>query len=392
MGGNIIIHYGEIGLKGKNRPFFERKLVENIKRSLSDQKFTKVKKGYGRILVELNDRSSPKQIVQRLQQVFGITNLAVATKAKNDMDAIKSVAQEVLPKRLKTFRVTARRSNKNFPLDSQEVNEELGGYILEKRPGAKVNLSHPETNIYVEIAGEGVFVYSEKLPGLGGLPVGVSGRVVSLLSSGFDSPIASYRLMKRGARVVFAHFHSYPQTDKRSLENVQKIVGLLDQYQSKSKLFLVPFLDIQKEIYAKAAAPDRVVLYRRMMIRISEIIARQERAEALVTGDSLGQVASQTLTNMSTIGEVATMPLLRPLVGLDKEEIMQKARQIGTYDISAQPDEDCCSLFVPKNPNTKTNIADIKKQEEKLAINDLVEKAVESVKIEVVTSLNNKKR
>ena len=385
MSDHILIHYGEIGLKGKNRPYFEQKLIENIERSLRDQSFNKVKKGYGRILVELNDESDSKQITRQLQQVFGITNLAVATKVAGDIDKIKATSLNILPASPKTFRVTARRSDKNFPLNSQEVNEKLGEHILTNKPGVKVDLKHPEVTLHIEIAGEGVFMSTKKLPGPGGLPVGVSGRVVSLISSGFDSPIASYLLMKRGARVIFVHFHSYPQTDKRSLENVKKIVDILDQYQGRSKLYLVPFLDVQKEIYAQAAVPDRVVHYRRMMLRISEIIAQQEKAEALVTGDSLGQVASQTLTNMSTIGEATGMPLLRPLVGSDKEEIMSQARQIGTYDISAQPDEDCCSLFVPKSPNTKAKLADIKRQEEKLDINALVEKAVESAKIEVIS-------
>ena len=235
----------------------------------------------------------------------------------------------------------------------------------------------------MEIAGEGVFVYTEKLPGLGGLPVGVSGQVISLISSGFDSPIASYLLMKRGARVVFVHFHSYPQTDKRSIESVQKIVKILDKYQGGSKLYLIPFLDIQKAIF-KIATADRVVLYRRMMLRIAEKVAAREQAKALVTGDSLGQVASQTLENIQAVSEATTLPILRPLIGSDKQEIIDTSRQIGTHDISAQPYEDCCSLFVPKSPNTKAKIASVKKQEERLDIDVLVEKAIESVKIEEI--------
>ncbi|NQV13212.1 MAG: tRNA 4-thiouridine(8) synthase ThiI [Parcubacteria group bacterium] len=382
MKNHILIHYGEIGLKGKNRPFFERKLVDNIKQSLSGQNFVSVKKGYGRILVELNEKSDSKQITQQLQRVFGIVNLAEAVKVDGDMENIKKTALEILPKS-KTFRVAARRSDKSFPLNSQQVNEQLGAYILDNRPEVKVDLGNPEATLYLEITDQGVFMYSQKLPGLGGLPVGVSGRVISLLSAGFDSPVASYLLMKRGARVIFTHFHAYPQTDKRSIENVQKITRILNKYQFDSQLYLIPFLDIQKAIF-KVATADRVVLYRRMMMRIAEKIAIREQAKALVTGDSLGQVASQTLENIQAVSEAATLPILRPLIGSDKQEIIDFARQIGTHDISAQPYEDCCSLFVPKSPNTKARIENIKRQEEKLTIDDLVEKAVDSVKIEVI--------
>ncbi|MFH2104788.1 MAG: tRNA uracil 4-sulfurtransferase ThiI [Parcubacteria group bacterium] len=378
----ILIHYGEIGLKGKNRPFFERRLVENIKKSLSDQGFNSVKKGYGRILVELGEKSDRRQIVQQLQQVFGIVNLAEAVKAGKDMENIRKTALEILPKS-KTFRVAARRSDKSFPLNSQQINEQLGAHILDNRPEVKVDLGNPEATLHLEITDQGIFMYTQKLSGLGGLPVGVSGRVVSLLSAGFDSPVASYLLMKRGAQVIFTHFHAYPQTDKRSIESVKQITEILNKYQFNSQLYLIPFLDIQKAIF-KVATADRVVLYRRMMMRIAEKIAIQEQAKALVTGDSLGQVASQTLENLQAVSEAATLPILRPLIGSDKQEIIDLARQIGTHDISAQPYEDCCSLFVPKSPNTKARIDSIKRQEEKLDISSLVEKAVNSVKIEIV--------
>ena len=385
----IIVHYGEIGLKGKNRPFFEKKLVKNIKESLADQKIVSVKNIYGRIVIKLETDFNKEQVTSRLQKVCGVVNFAFAVLTASNIEDIKKKSLRILADcQFETFRVTAQRADKNFPLNSQQINEQVGEYILNNFKQVRVDLEKPEINFQIEITDQGIFLYTQKIKSVGGLPVGVSGKVVSLLSSGFDSPVASFKLMKRGAKVIFVHFHAYPQTSQESIKNVQEIVKVLCRYQFESKLYLIPFLNIQKEV-AKIALADRVIIYRRMMLRIAQKIADKERAQALVTGDSLGQVASQTLENLRVVGSIAEfsnagMPILRPLIGMDKEEIMQVAREIGTYDISSQPYGDCCSVFIPRNPTIKADIKVIERQEKKLAIDLLVEKALEFGKIETI--------
>jgi len=336
------------------------------------------------MLVKLGAKADPESVKSRLKQVCGVANFSLAVLTEADIKNIKKDSLKILNQyKFKTFRVTARRSDKNFPLNSQKVNEQVGEYILENIKDVKVNLEKPDNTLYVEITDRGVFLYTEKIGGVGGLPVGVSGKVLSLLSAGFDSPVASFRLMKRGAQVIFIHFHSYPQTSQESIENVKKLVEVLNHYQFEAKLYLIPFLDIQKEV-SKIATADRVILYRRFMVRISQRIAELEKAKALVTGDSLGQVASQTLENLQAVSIVAKLPILRPLIGTDKIEIINEAQKIGTHDISSQPYEDCCSIFIPQNPTTKADIKQIEGQEKQLDIDSLVEKALESGKIEVI--------
>jgi len=390
MSDHIIIHYNEIGLKGRNRPWFEKQLVQNIEKALADCDIAVVKKIYGRVLVKLGIKADVEQVKLRLKQVCGIANFSLATLVEADIKNIKKDSLAVLKKcKFETFRVTARRSDKNFSLNSQQVNEQVGEHILESIKGVNVDLENSDSTLHIEITDRGAFLYTEKIRGVGGLPVGVSGKVVSLLSAGFDSPVASFRLLKRGARVIFIHFHAYPQTSKESIANVKKLVTILNNYQFEAKLYLIPFLNIQKEI-SKVATADRVILYRRLMVRIAQKIADREGAQALVTGDSLGQVASQTLENLRAVSAVAMLPILRPLIGMDKEEIMNEARDIGTYDISSQPYEDCCSVFIPQNPTIKADIGKIEEQEKQLNIDSLVEKALESGKMELIANLKNK--
>jgi thiamine biosynthesis protein ThiI len=250
--------------------------------------------------------------------------------------------------------VDAKRSEKRYPMTSVEINADVGD-CLRIRSGAKVQLNDPELTCRIEIVERIALLFTDRLRGPGGLPVGVSGRAVSLLSSGIDSPVASYRIMKRGVEIVFVHFHSQPYTNRNSQRNVEEIVSVLARHQYRATLHLVPFIAVQEKIMAGAPASHRVILYRRAMLRIAERIAVKEKAKALVTGENIGQVASQTLSNILTINEVATLPVLRPLSGDDKEEIIAAARRIGTYDISIEPYEDCCSLFVPRHPETHAN-------------------------------------
>ena len=403
---HILIHYHEISLKGRNRPFFERALLKNIKMSVPESAITRADILFGRIVVGLKGEADEKLIKESVRRVFGVANFSFAFALPSDFEKLAEQTLEILKnkdftpleksrhKRLKsrllarrslagfkTFRVTAKRADKNYPLTSQEVNEKLGALIVRKL-GKKVDLENPDLNCFVEIVSDSAFLYFEKEKGPGGLPVGTAGKVLSLLSSGFDSPVASWQLMRRGCRVDFIHFHSYPQTSKESQENVWEIVKVLNQYQFSSKLFLIPFLDIQKEISVKSEdARSRVVLYRRFMMRIAEQIARKENYGALVTGDSLGQVASQTLENIGVISQATIMPIFRPLIGTNKEDIIDTARQIGTYEISARPYDDCCSLFLPEHPETRAKLEVILEIEKKLDEDKLISEAVGGIEV-----------
>jgi thiamine biosynthesis protein ThiI len=280
-----------------------------------------------------------------------------------------------------SFRVVARRADKRFPLTSPQIEHEVGGRIKEAR-GWTVNLAHPELKIHVEALTDEAFYYFGKEPGAGGLPSGTSGRVACLLSGGIDSPVAAWRAMRRGCRVLFVHFHSYPILSRASQEKARELVKLLTEFQYDSRLFLVPFGELQQQVVLSVAPPLRVVIYRRLMMRIAEAIARRNRAQALVTGEVVGQVASQTLENLAEINRVVTMPVLRPVIGMDKEEITAEAQRLGTYPISIIPDQDCCTLFTPRHPATKARRWHIEAAESVLPIEDMVNRAIENAVLE----------
>lgn len=372
----VIVHYGELALKGGNRDFFERILVKNIENVLDKRDFSSVNKLYGRILIKLRRGAKAERVRESLMRVFGIENFAFAHKTSQKIDEIASdVLGKIKGLKFGTFVVRCQRGNKALPYKSIDVEREVGAYLLKNGISAKVKLKDPELSVYIELFDNSAIFYFEKNQGLHGMPSGTSGKVVSLLSSGFDSPVASFQMMKRGAKCVFVHFHSYPHVSRASLDNVADIVKILEKYQGKSKIYFVPFADIQKEIMMKAPAPLRVILYRRYMIRIAEMIARRERADALVTGESLAQVASQTLKNMSVISQAAALPILRPLVGFDKKDIINVSRGLGFYDICSRPYDDCCSLFTPKNPATSARLDDVLKVEEGLFMDDFLQDA-----------------
>ena len=379
---HLLIHYHEISLKGRNRPFFERALLKNIKLSVPESSVSRADILFGRIVVELKDEADEKLIRENAWRVFGVANFSFAFALPSDFEKLAEQTLEILKnKDFKTFRVTAKRADKSYPLTSQEINEKLGALIVQEL-GKKVDLERPDLNCFVEVVGDTAFLYFEKEKGPGGLPVGTAGNVLSLLSSGFDSPVASWQLMRRGCQVDFVHFHSYPSTSKESQENVREIIKVLNRYQFSSKLYLVPFLDIQKEISVKSEnARFRVVLYRRFMMRIAQKIAEKEESGALVTGDSLGQVASQTLENIGVISQATTMPIFRPLIGTNKEDIIDTTRQIGTYEISSRPYDDCCSLFLPEHPETRAKLEVILEIEKKLDADKLINEAIEKVEV-----------
>jgi thiamine biosynthesis protein ThiI len=392
----FIIHYGEIALKGKNRDFFESRLILNIKKALSREDFDFIKKISGRLILKLNEKSNIVEIKNKLKKIFGIAyfcesllssqNLEVLQK--DAMRLIKNLLSSLLKRGKKgifTFKIQTQRSNKDYPLTSWQINEKIGEYVLKNyghRESVAIDLESPDIICFIEIVENYVFIYFEKMKGAGGMPTTTAGKIISLISSGFDSPVASYFLARRGAEIIFLHFESTPQTSSASIENVKNLVKKLTEYQLTSKLYLVPFLEIQKEIIRNCQANLAVILYRRMMVRIACEIAKKEMAKAIVTGDNLGQVASQTLENIEVINKVSNLPIFRPLIGFDKEEIINFARKIFTYEISSRSYEDCCSLFVPRHPETRARLEEVKDEEKKLNIKKLIDAAIKKAKTE----------
>jgi thiamine biosynthesis protein ThiI len=379
---SIIVHYQEIALKGNNRPWFIARLARNLREATSDLGVKEVRVLMGRIEVVIGERADWQAVRDRISRVFGVANFAQAGRAPLDVDAIATeILNDLGDREPRTFRVSARRADKRFPMTSPQIEREVGGRIKEAR-GWLVNLDEPAFTIHVEALTSEAFYYFGKERGAGGMPVGVSGRVVCLLSGGIDSPVAAWRLMRRGCRVLFVHFHSYPILSRASQEKARELARLLTEFQLHSKLFLVPFGEIQQQVVLGVPPPLRVVIYRRLMMRIAEAIARQNRAQALVTGEVVGQVASQTLENLTSINSVVSMPVLRPLVGMDKDEITAEAQRLGTYPISIIPDQDCCTLFTPRHPATKAKALDVDRAESTLAVDDIVRAAVASAAME----------
>jgi thiamine biosynthesis protein ThiI len=378
----VVIHYSEIGLKGKNQPMFLRRLEANLLRATAGAGVRRVEERSGRMVLILTREADWQVIRDRLRSVFGIANFALAERVEPDMAALKAAVGKVLEGRsFRSFKVATRRAFKQFPLNSEDVNRELGAFV-QAETHAAVDLEQPDLTIHVEVLPRDIYFSCGRDPGPGGLPVGVSGRVVSLLSGGIDSPVAAHRLMKRGCQVIFVHFHGVPFLDGTSRTKAVELTQVLTRFQYQSHLYLVPFGEIQREVVVGAPAPLRVVLYRRLMGRIAEQIARREHAKALVTGESLGQVASQTLDNLAVIEEAVGVPVLRPLIGSDKEEIVQQARGLGTYEISIIPDQDCCRLFVPRHPATISSLEEVRAAESNLDIEKLVQMGLGQMEIQ----------
>ncbi len=378
------IHYAEVGLKGKNRAYFEKRLVRNIKLSLQGTGYTEVRRLHDRILVLLDKNTDISAIEKRLKRVMGIAHFELVNLSDKDMSAIKEISlKSIEGKDFETLKVETKRSDKNFPLTSPEISKEIGGYLIQNT-GYRADMHNPDLTVRIDISRHDVYIYSDKQTGIGGLPVGVSGKVLVMLSGGIDSPVAAWRMIKRGAKAVFIHFFSYPYTDKASLEKVMELARILSESNYRSTVYLIPFADLQQIIVSETPAPYRVLLYRRLMTRIAERVAILADAEALVTGESLAQVASQTLTNLRSIESIAEIPILRPLIGDDKADIIEKAQQIGTFDVSTLPHQDCCSLFVPKHPATRASVEDLDYAEKGLDITALVEKAIDGMEKKIV--------
>ncbi len=372
---SVVIHYQEIALKGKNRPWFITRLVRHLRAATADLDVVAVRSLMGRLELVLGPSASWDDVRVRLERVFGIANFSRAGRTHPDLDELcAAILGDLQGAEARTFRVAARRADKRFPVPSPDIERFIGARVQEAL-GWKVQLDRPELTVHVEILHDEAFYFFGKHRGPGGLPTGASGKVLCLTSGGIDSPVAAWRVMRRGCQVQLVHFHGQPFLPATSQQKVRDIAAVLARYQLKTRLFSIAFGTLQRQIVLAVPPALRVVVYRRMMFRIAEAVARSTGARALVTGEVIGQVASQTLENLSVIDAVAGMPVLRPLVGTDKEEITLEAERIGTFPISIIPDEDCCTLFSPRHPVTRARPAEIEAVEAGLPVTEMVRSA-----------------
>jgi thiamine biosynthesis protein ThiI len=378
----VVVHYGELALKGRNRPWFINVLVRSIRQALRGLRVVSVRPLVGRILVTLSSEDDWLPARDRLVAIPGIGNFSRGYETRADLDHLgDEILARLDPRAVPSFRVSARRVDKRFPIPSPDIERAIGKRVQD-RTGWRVDLAHPALVIRVEVLTTNAFFSFDRERGTGGLPVGTGGKVLALLSGGIDSPVAAWRLIRRGCRASFVHFHSYPILSRTSQDKARDLVRQLTRSQLRSRLYLVPFGGIQQRIVLGVPPPLRVVIYRRLMVRIAERIAERAGAHALVTGDAVGQVASQTVDNLSVVGRVATLPILRPLVGMDKEEITTDAKRIGTYQTSIVEDEDCCTLFTPRFPATRASLAEVERAEGALDISELVASGLDGVVVE----------
>jgi thiamine biosynthesis protein ThiI len=384
----IVVHYHELWLKGGNRRFFLNRLLDALRRSLEGLPVARISQPGDRVLIWLGDGADTEEALRRLERVFGIAYFALARPVERDLNAICEAAwEEIEQAPFATFAVRAKRSDKSFPFHSMEIERRVGAHLLERLRSAgrdvRVKLTEPDVVCRIEISSGPALVYARKIPGQGGLPARTAGKMVCLLSGGFDSAVAAYRMMKRGGHLAFAHFYSAgAPPGESSIHVARNLMRQLTPYQLGARLFLIPFEPIQREIVRFAPEQFRVLLYRRMMFRISAAIAGRIRASALVTGDSLGQVASQTLENMVAVDQAVSLVVFRPLVGDDKQQILAIARQIGTYEISAEPFHDCCPVFLPRSPALRATAAELESAEARLDIPALVRLGLETTSVE----------
>ena len=377
----LIGRYHEIALKGRNQWRFVDQLKQNLRAIFADYRLGNMRSVGPRLLVQLPETLSDEVAAERAALIFGLQNFSLSHATERD---VVSMSREAIKRatgsRAKTFAVRTRREDKRFAMNSVEIDRAVGGDVQEAL-GFEVDLGHPDLTISIEIMNDAAYVSAGKMPGAGGLPVGISGRGLALLSGGIDSPVAAHRMMKRGLALDFVHFHAHPLVSSASRDKAAELAAYLTRWQSRSTLMLVPFGNLQREIVANTLRPLRVVLYRRFMLRIASALAERSRATVLVTGESLGQVASQTLENMAVIEKAATFPILRPLVGMDKNEIVDQARRLGTFETSILPDQDCCTLFVPAHPETRARIEAVEAAESRFDIARMIDDAVRNTEV-----------
>ena len=386
----ILVRYTEIHLKGLNRPFFEKKLIANMKSSLKGIP-CKIYHEQGRIYVHSVPDDSFDEAIDRLRRVFGIHSLSPAYVVDKDWDNVVNTCYELMEKEIErsgktSFKVFARRSDKHYFMNSDAINREMGGLMLERFPCLHVDIHNPEIKLCIEIR-DSAYVYCEEIPCANGMPIGSAGKATLLISGGIDSPVAGYMMAKRGLILSAVHFYSYPYTSERARDKVVELAGLLSKYAGPIRLFLVPFTDILMKIYDECPEKETTVIMRRLMMKIAERIAVSEESRALITGEALGQVASQTLESLCVTNDAVSMPVFRPLIGFDKDEIMELARKIGTYETSILPYEDCCTVFVPKHPVTKPDLETLRASEAAVDFSELIEKAIADTELMTVSKL-----
>lgn len=382
----LIVKYGEIGVKGKNRYIFENKLIKNVKNILKPIGKFNVYKEYGRIYVDL-DGYDYEEVVEEVKKVFGIVGVCPAVRAEKDYNLLKELALKMLEEKIeqgyKSFKVYSRRGDKDFKLTSQEMSLDIGGYLVSQvKDKIAVDVRNPEVKIHCELRQNHVMVYSDTIPGYGGLPLGTNGRAMSLLSGGIDSPVASWMVAKRGMELECIHFHSYPFTSEKSQEKVRDLAQILAKYCGRVRLHKVNMLEIQKSIGLNCKDEEMTIISRRFMMRIAERVAESRHCDALVTGESIGQVASQTIQGLTCTNASVKMPVFRPLIAMDKTEIIEVAQKIGTFETSILPEEDCCTVFSPKKPVTKPKLDRIEKSENKLDVEKLIQDAIDNIEVE----------
>lgn len=381
----ILLKCGEISLKGLNRPKFEQKLADNVAAAIGNLGKFSIKKSQSMLYVEpLDDGIDMSEAVNRLKKVFGIANICPAVRCAKDMESIKQTAVECM-KNIdcagRTFKVESKREDKKFPLNSPQISREVGGAILKNIEGLKVDVHNPDILVQVEVRAE-AYVFAEKFSGAGGMPVGSSGRAALLLSGGIDSPVAGWMIAKRGVKLDAVYFHSPPYTSERARDKVIDLAKIVSKYARDINLYVVPFTDIQLDIIEKCPKNYLTVIMRRIMMRIAEKIAVQNNDTALITGESIGQVASQTMEALYCTNSAVSMPVFRPCIGMDKEEIVTISKKIDAYETSIQPYEDCCTIFVPKHPKTKPKLDEIAEAEKNLTdIEGMIETAIENAEV-----------
>jgi tRNA uracil 4-sulfurtransferase len=387
---SILIHYSEIALKKNNRKFFEHLFINNIRSHITGLDYSSIKLYEARVFIHDINLEDWKKFKSKVSKVMGLQNFALMINTTSKIEDLENAALHLVKEREFTnFRVTTKRNDKSLDFTSQDVNIKIGAYIQlkTKKP---VNLSSPNLTVHIEILERNSFVGIDKYNGFSGLPANCQERALSLISSGIDSPVASFEMIKRGVSLDYVHFHSYPAINKQSINNVKKILEVLSQYQLKSTLYIVPLLSIQQKIME--LVPDKywVIFFRRYMIKIANDIAKKNNALALITGDSIGQVASQTLSNIRAISDVSDLPIIRPLAGMNKEDIVNKATTINTYKISIEPYQDCCAFFVPAHPETKAKIDIINKIAESINLDDIYNEVMNNIEIEKFKYRGNK--
>lgn len=376
----IIVRYAELYLKGKNRGYFERVFITNMEKALRGIRH-EIRRASGRYFVENFNEEETEEVVSRLKKVFGTHTLSVALAVPSNLEEISAAAKEVC-RPSGTFKVETHRADKKFPLNSMQLSAEIGGDLLEANPALKVDVHSPEFIVYLDVRENGAtLVFSEYLKGAGGMPVGTAGKGLLLISGGIDSPVAGHMIAKRGMKLECLHFHSYPYTNMQAKEKVVELAKVLAQYNCGITMHVVSVTHIQESIHKNCREDFMVTLLRRFMMRIAETIARKNECQCLITGESLGQVASQTIEGMTSSNAVVTLPVLRPLCGFDKNEIIERSRAIGTYDISIQPFEDCCTVFLPAFPAIKPRLSEAEEEERKLDVEGLIQEALSTVEV-----------